>query len=98
MPRITVYGKPNCQQCTATKSFLNARQIRFVYVDVRLDYEAAQHIMALGYKGVPVVQIDGGLHWGGFRDDKLRELAQLIREQDHPDGRGAVDYLTREED
>lgn len=70
---ITVYSKPNCQQCKATTKLLDNLGIPYTYVDVLDDHAAFDLIQAFGYTSVPVVMA-GDMHWGGFRPDRIKAL------------------------
>lgn len=70
---ITVYSKPLCVQCDATKRALNKAGIAYDVVDVTEDAEALAKVKALGYMQAPVV-ITGDDHWAGFRPDKIKAL------------------------
>lgn len=72
-PDITVYAKPMCVQCDATKRDLTRHGLRYQLVDVTTDEEALERIKDLGYKQAPVV-IAGDDHWSGFRPDKIKAL------------------------
>ncbi len=43
-------------------------------VDITLDSEARDYVMALGYLQAPVV-VAGNDHWSGFRPDRIKALA-----------------------
>lgn len=73
---ITVYTKPNCQPCRATKRWLDNRDIDYQSVDVTTSQADLEAIKALGYEGVPVVIVSGrtpetDLHWHGFHPGNL---------------------------
>lgn len=70
---ITVYTKPACQQCEATKKELARRGIEFDFIDVTQDVSAYDKIVDMGYKSMPVVITEKD-HWSGFRVDKLATL------------------------
>lgn len=70
---ITVYTKPSCVQCTATKRALTKSGLAFNEVDLTEDAEALETVKALGYQQAPVVFADGD-HWAGFRPDKIKAL------------------------
>ncbi|WP_010532627.1 glutaredoxin-like protein NrdH [Brachybacterium squillarum] len=70
---ITVYSKPLCVQCDATKRALNKAGVAYDVVDVTEDAEALAHIKSLGYVQAPVV-ISGEDHWSGFRPDKIKAI------------------------
>ena len=71
---ITVYTKPACQQCRATTRALDKAGLEYNLVDISLDDEARDYVMALGHLQAPVVEVDGD-HWSGFRPERIRNLA-----------------------
>ena len=77
---ITVYTKPGCQPCRATKRWLDKRGIEYSTVDVTTSPADLAAIKELGYEGVPVTVVSSGdpetdLHWHGFQPDNLRKYA-----------------------
>lgn len=72
---ITVYSKPACVQCVATYKALDKQGIDYQKVDITLDPEARDYVMALGYLQAPVVVADNA-HWSGFRPDRIKALAK----------------------
>ena len=70
----TVYTKPNCVQCDATKRYLDKAGIEYSVVDVMQEPEALDLILGLGFQAAPVVVSDSG-NWSGFQPDKLNLLA-----------------------
>ena len=72
---ITVYTKPACVQCNATFKALDRQGIAYEKVDITIDDEARDYVMALGYTQAPVV-IAGAEHWSGFRPDRINALTQ----------------------
>jgi glutaredoxin-like protein NrdH len=76
---VTVYSQPNCVQCTATYRALDKVGIEYVKIDVTADPAAAEVAKAYGYLVAPVVVVtDTGEHWGGFRTEKITELAARL--------------------
>ena len=71
---VTVYSKPACVQCTATYRALDKKGITYQSVDITVDAEAYERLLALGHKSAPVVESPIG-DWAGFRTDKIDELA-----------------------
>ncbi|MDP9800981.1 glutaredoxin-like protein NrdH [Arcanobacterium wilhelmae] len=71
---ITVYSKPACVQCNATKRQLIKLGLDFAEVDLTQDAQALESVKALGYAAAPVVVANGD-HWSGYRPDKLKALA-----------------------
>lgn len=75
---ITVYTKPACVQCTATKKALDkiaADGITYTMIDISVDAEAREYVMSLGCLQAPVV-IAGGNHWSGYRPDRISALVK----------------------
>lgn len=72
---VTVYTKPACVQCNATYRALDKAGIAYVSVDLSQDDDAREYVQSLGYLQAPVVVAAGGEHWGGFRPDRIAELA-----------------------
>ncbi|MCG7441921.1 MULTISPECIES: glutaredoxin-like protein NrdH [Corynebacterium] len=73
---ITVYTKPACVQCNATKKALDRAGLEYDLVDISADEEARDYVMALGYVQAPVVEANGE-HWSGFRPDRIKGLASV---------------------
>ena len=71
---ITVYTKPACVQCKATTRALDKAGLEYDLIDISLDDEARDYVMALGHLQAPVV-VTGDSHWSGFRPDRIRTLA-----------------------
>ena len=62
---VTVYTKPACVQCTATKKALDRAGVDYETVDIAMDSDARDYVMALGYLQAPVV-VAQDEHWSGF--------------------------------
>lgn len=74
MKKVTVYSKPDCQQCNMTYRVLNLRGIDHTVIDISLDQDAFKYVTEeLGYMQAPVV-VYGEDHWSGFRPDKLNDI------------------------
>ncbi|QRP98162.1 glutaredoxin-like protein NrdH [Corynebacterium sp. FDAARGOS 1242] len=73
---ITLYTKPACVQCNATKKALDRAGLEYDMVDISMDDEARDYVMALGYVQAPVVEANGE-HWSGFRPDRIKGLSSL---------------------
>jgi glutaredoxin-like protein NrdH len=73
---LTIYTLPLCQQCTATKRWLEKRGVPYVAIDLADSPADAAAVAALGYKQAPVIIVSNGdpetdLHWGGFDPNNL---------------------------
>lgn len=78
--RVTLYSKPLCVQCDATKKRLTRDGIEFTEVDLTEHAAAREYVTEdLGYAQAPVVVVEDGTdqnHWSGFRPDLLKPLAR----------------------
>jgi glutaredoxin-like protein NrdH len=74
MSGITVYIKPNCQQCRATFRALDKAGLDYTAVDISVDAEARDYVMALGYLAAPVVVAGPDTHWPGHRVSRIEQL------------------------
>lgn len=71
---ITVYSKPSCVQCTATRRALDKAALDYAVIDLSEDEAALARVIALGHQQAPVV-VAGDQHWSGFRPDLIKALA-----------------------
>lgn len=76
--KVTVYSKPDCVQCTATKKWLDLHKIPYVSFDVSEDEAALEMVKGLGYLQVPVVVVPFNQgetrHWSGFQPGYLAQI------------------------
>jgi len=70
---ITLYTKPACVQCTATRKALDKSGVEYDVIDITENPDACDYVMSLGYLQAPVV-IAGEQHWSGFRPDAIKAL------------------------
>lgn len=72
---ITVYTKTDCQQCTATKHWLDRRGHTYQTINLEESPDDLEAIQKLGYAQAPVVVVSkrGGpdVHWSGFNPTML---------------------------
>jgi glutaredoxin-like protein NrdH len=71
---VTVYTKPSCVQCDATKRMMDKLKIEYSTVDITVDTEAVDMLIAKGFKSAPVVITEDD-EWAGFNPDKISGLA-----------------------
>ena len=74
MDEIIVYTKPACVQCEATLRALDRLGCSYSTIDITVDTEARNYLLASGFLSAPVV-VAGGQSWSGFRPDRIRGLA-----------------------
>ena len=70
---ITVYTKPSCVQCEATKRMMDKLKIKYSTVDITVDSEAFDMLISKGFKSAPVVMTENDA-WSGFNPDKISGL------------------------
>lgn len=83
--KVSIYTKPGCGPCAATKHAMESRGIAHEAIDVMADDAALEAIKGLGYLTVPVVLVQDGHaaeHWGGFQLDRIADLAGRLRMQE----------------
>lgn len=74
---VTVYTKPSCVQCDATKTQLDSSGIKYNIVDLTESPEALATVKGLGYLSAPVVVTEDE-HWAGYRPDKINGLKARV--------------------
>lgn len=74
--KVTVYSKPNCQQCRATERWLQAKNVEYEYIDVTKDEMGMAAAEATGIRSAPIVVAEGHEPWGGFMPDRLMALIE----------------------
>lgn len=80
---ITLYSRPSCVQCTASKRHMDGKGIVYETVDVSLE-ENEKDLLALkslNYLTAPVTLVSNGdvkndVHWGGYQPHKIDEHIQ----------------------
>ena len=77
---ITVFTKPHCPQCDATKRQLTKQGLDFETVDIEQHPEILEQLRAAGFMQAPVV-IAPDASWTGYRPDLIRELAKAAARQ-----------------
>lgn len=70
---ITVFTSSTCPHCTAAKEFLKEKGVAFTERNVSEDAEARSILIEKGYRGVPVISVDGQ-DVVGFDREKLEAL------------------------
>lgn len=94
--KITVYTKPNCQQCKATYRALTKAGLEYNTVDVTVDPAGRERVEALGYQQLPVVEVAGEGHWSGYRPERVKGLQQTIARTTAAEQQPADDTQSRE--
>lgn len=70
---ITVYVKPACVQCDATKRFLDKHNAEYQTIDITENAEVLEKLLLWGHAAAPVVVTEHSM-WSGFQPDKLSTI------------------------
>ena len=75
---ITVYSKPACNQCDATKRAFDRVGLEISVIDMTQDLEAFEKVKAAGAQAAPFVEVsfeDGSTKsWAGFQPEEILAL------------------------
>lgn len=71
---VTLYSKPNCPKCMATKRDLDKLEIDYNYVDVSEDLQAYTYLKSREVLTMPFVEADDEV-WSDYRPDRIKALA-----------------------
>lgn len=71
MNKVTVYTKKKCPQCMMTKQYMDALNIEYETIDVPNNEEAREYVKSLGFQTLPVVVVENGEAWFGFRPENI---------------------------
>lgn len=84
MAVVTLFSKPSCVQCNASKRDMDKKSVSYKTVDMSQDAAALEEARSLGYMQAPVttVELDGQVidHWSGYRPDKIAILGQASKD------------------
>ena len=72
---VTVFTKPHCPQCDATKRQFTKLGVPFETVDLTQNPSTLEQLQAAGFQQAPVV-ITPDNSWTGYRPDLIRAVAQ----------------------
>lgn len=81
---VTVYGKPACVMCDATKRHLDKKGIAYTYLQLEDHPRVVDLARASGHLQAPFVVVERGSErrmWGGYRYALIEELPYLIKEK-----------------
>ena len=59
MADIKIYTSNTCVFCKAAKQYFNEKGIEFTELNVDKNKDAVDYLVSKGYRGVPVINIDG---------------------------------------
>ncbi|MBV4420443.1 thioredoxin family protein [Clostridium tyrobutyricum] len=73
MSKVDIFTSSTCQYCHAAKEFFKENNVDFVEHNITTDAEARKDLMKKGYRGVPVIVIDGE-YILGFDQNKVSDI------------------------
>lgn len=78
---VRVYSKPNCVQCTMTKTLLDALDVPYVLEDIT-DPGNLAAVKELGFLAAPVVTAGESADdmWSGFQPERIKAIAERTKE------------------
>lgn len=74
MAEITIFTSPTCTFCKQAKAYMDDHNMQYTERDITKDSEARKELMEKGYRGVPIIRVDGQ-DIVGFDVAKLNQLA-----------------------
>lgn len=74
MTKVTVFSKANCQPCKATIRKLAKHSIPYNVIDITHDEARTEALIAEGFKESPIVKLETGESWSGYRPDLIEAL------------------------
>ena len=81
---ITLYSKPNCTFCEKAKHWLTKNGIPFAAIDITIDEEAKDFIVAEGHKTVPQIYLNGKIlvegGYTGLSNQEPEQLKEMIND------------------
>lgn len=76
MKKIEIYTSSTCKYCHMAMDFFRENNITFTEHNITEDPEAKKFLVSKGYRGVPVIIIDGK-EILGFEEEELRKELEL---------------------
>ncbi|MDR3128248.1 MAG: glutaredoxin family protein [Bifidobacteriaceae bacterium] len=74
---VTLYSKPHCVQCEATKRLFDKYNVKYNVIDITKDPSAMDYIASLGFMQAPVV-VTGDEKWCGLRPDMIQKVVKAL--------------------
>lgn len=71
--KITIFTSDTCGYCHQAKDYLNSKGMTFEEKNISKDMNARKELMAQGFMGVPIINVDGEVIQG-FDKSRLDEL------------------------
>lgn len=79
--KVTLYTNSDCGPCMAMKIALRRNQIEFEEIPVDSDPKITDMLWNMGHRALPVLLLDTGENWSGYRPSEVKELALRIKQR-----------------
>lgn len=76
---VTVFTKPSCVACDATKRTLKKKGI--VYDEIQLTPEKVEEFKSQGFMSAPIVVREDGHTWAGYKLDEIKKVQEATSEK-----------------
>lgn len=73
MANVTIYTSSSCSHCVTAKKYFSSKGINYTEKNVSHDKNAKKELMAMGYRSVPIIVING-TKVVGFNKRKIEKL------------------------
>lgn len=73
---VKIYTSKTCTYCNQAKEFMKENNIEFEELDVGSNPDARNQLISMGYRGVPVIVVDGE-EIQGFDRQRLMEVFDI---------------------
>ena len=71
---VQVFTKDGCVQCDMTKKLLDKVEIPYTAIENSDQEPTRTELFDEGFRAFPVVKVEGGESWAGFRPDLIKKL------------------------
>ena len=76
MNKVEIYTSNSCGYCHMAKEFFSENNVEYIEHNISEDPEAKKALIKKGYRGVPVIDINGE-EMVGFDKEKVMALLKL---------------------
>lgn len=74
MPKVTVYSKNGCGQCTFVKRMLEGEGIEFAEHNIDNEPSARDYLVSKSVTSLPYVETSTGISFTGVQMGKIKEI------------------------
>ena len=70
---VKVYTQPGCMRCKSAMKYLDRLGKSYNVINIDEDSDAKEYVKSQGFITLPVIQIEDGTVFSGFRPDMLKK-------------------------